>query len=47
MPKPHTFINNIVKLLKASNMLKIPVICSEQYPKGLGSTINEIKNNIN
>ena len=47
MPKPHTFINNIVKLLKASNMLKIPVICSEQYPKGLGSTISEIKNNIN
>ena len=47
MPKPHTFINNIVKLLKTSNMLKIPVICSEQYPKGLGSTISEIKNNIN
>ena len=43
MPKPHTFIDNIVKLQKAANIFKIPVTISEQYPKGLGKTIDEIK----
>ena len=44
MPKPHTFIDNIIKLQKASNILKIPIIISEQYPNGLGQTILKIKN---
>ena len=44
MHKPHTFIDNIIKLQKASKILEIPVICSEQYPKGLGNTIKKIKN---
>ena len=43
MPKPHTFIDNIIKLQKAANIFKIPVTISEQYPKGLGKTIDEIK----
>ena len=43
MPKPHTFINNIIKLQKAANIFKIPITISEQYPKGLGKTIDEIK----
>ena len=43
MPKPHTFIDNIIKLQKAANIFKIPVTISEQYPKGLGNTIDEIK----
>ena len=43
MPKPRTFINNIIKLQKAANIFKIPVTISEQYPKGLGKTIDEIK----
>ena len=42
MPKPHIFIDNIVKLQKAANIFKIPVTISEQYPKGLGKTINAI-----
>ena len=42
MPKPHTFIDNIVKLQKAANIFKIPVTISEQYPKGLGKTIDAI-----
>ena len=44
MPKPHKFIDNIIKLLKASEILKVPVLLSEQYPKGLGKTINKIRN---
>ena len=43
MPKPHSFIDNIIKLQQAANILKIPVTISEQYPKGLGNTIDRIK----
>ena len=43
MPKPHKFIDNIIKLQKAASILKVPLIFSEQYPKGLGKTINKIK----
>ena len=43
MPKPHIFIDNIIKLQKAANIFKIPVTISEQYPKGLGKTIDAIK----
>ena len=43
MPKPHKFIDNIIKLQKAASILNVPVIFSEQYPKGLGKTINKIK----
>ena len=45
MPKPHTFINNIVKLQKAAKILKIKNYCSEQYPNGLGKTIDKINEN--
>lgn len=34
---------NAEKLIKASSILNIPVLITEQYPKGLGSTIKEIK----
>ena len=43
MPKPHTYSDNIIKLQKAANIFKIPVTISEQYPTGLGKTIDEIK----
>ena len=32
-----------IKLAKTADILNIPVIVSEQYPKGLGQTIQEIK----
>ena len=46
IPKPYKFIDNIIKLQKAANILRVPCIFSEQYPKGLGKTINKIKENI-
>ncbi|MCK4401143.1 hydrolase [bacterium] len=38
-----TVIRNIVTLIKSARILNIPIIVTEQYPKGLGSTIPEIK----
>jgi nicotinamidase-related amidase len=46
MPKPHKFIDNIIKLLKAANILEVTVSHSEQYPKGLGWTIKKIQEHI-
>ena len=34
---------NIAILAEAANILKIPTVVSEQYPKGLGSTIEQVK----
>ena len=36
-------VENIVKLIKFANIINIPIILTEQYPKGLGHTITEIK----
>lgn len=35
--------DSCVKLAKTASILNLPVIISEQYPKGLGQTIQEIK----
>ena len=35
--------NNVIKLMKTASILDINAIVTEQYPKGLGSTIEEIK----
>lgn len=40
--KDKSIVTKAVKLVKAADILGIPVILSEQYPKGLGSTVNEI-----
>ncbi len=34
---------NAIKLAKAIGILNLPVLVTEQYPKGLGSTLTEIK----
>ncbi len=36
-------LQNVVKLVKGARVLEVPVILTEQYPKGLGPTIPEIK----
>ena len=46
MPKPHTFIDNIIRLQKAANILGIKQTYSEQYPKGLGKTLDKIYKNL-
>lgn len=35
-------VENTQKLIESSELLDIPIIITEQYPKGLGSTIKEI-----
>lgn len=35
--------NDAIKLAKTASILNIPTVITEQYPKGLGSTIEEIK----
>lgn len=34
---------NILHLIEAAKLLGLPVVLTEQYPKGLGPTVNEIK----
>lgn len=43
MHEKEKLLNNVVKLVKGALVLEIPMILTEQYPKGLGLTIPEIK----
>jgi nicotinamidase-related amidase len=36
-------LRNVVKLIQGIKVLEVPVMLTEQYPKGLGPTIPEIK----
>jgi nicotinamidase-related amidase len=36
-------IDNCIHLIEAAKLLKIPLILNEQYPKGLGPTVTEIR----
>ena len=36
-------LKNVLKLIKGTQALQLPVILTEQYPKGLGLTLPEIK----
>jgi nicotinamidase-related amidase len=37
---------NMTKLAKAADILNVPTIVTEQYPKGLGSTVENLKNSL-
>lgn len=36
-------VENIIKLIKFAKIIGLPIILTEQYPKGLGRTIKEIR----
>ena len=49
VPNVHEYQSMLVRidlLLSAAGLLHIPVLLTEQYPKGLGSTIEAIRNAI-
>lgn len=39
-------IENIITLIKGAQILEMPIIWVEQYPKGLGPTVEEIQNQL-
>ena len=39
-------VSNALKIVRASSILSVPVIVTEQYPKGLGGTISALKDNL-
>lgn len=39
-------IENSIKLIKSFQIMKIPIIVTEQYPKGLGKTVDKIRNEL-
>jgi nicotinamidase-related amidase len=44
MSKRKNVIANCLHLIEASRLLSIPIVITEQYPKGLGPTVDEIGN---
>lgn len=42
MAEREALVDNLQKLIKGANVLGLPVILTEQYPKGLGTTIPEV-----
>jgi nicotinamidase-related amidase len=42
MPEREEVVSNIGHLLALSKMFSIPVVATEQYPRGLGGTVTEI-----
>lgn len=40
---PCEMLENLQKLVKGCNLFQLPTVVSEQYPKGLGSTIGALK----
>jgi isochorismate hydrolase len=43
MSERQKVIDNCLHLIEISKLLAIPVMLTEQYPRGLGSTVNEIR----
>jgi len=43
MHEKEKLLRNVLKLIKGAQVLEIPILLTEQYPKGLGPTLPEIK----
>jgi nicotinamidase-related amidase len=41
--EPEKFLPNCAKIIKFAKIMKLPILWTEQYPKGLGVTVDEIK----
>jgi len=44
--KHNMLIENTLKLIKGAKILNLPIYFTEQYPKGLGETVREIKDEL-
>jgi len=42
MHEPQTLLENLIKAVKGFQLLEIPLLLTEQYPKGLGPTVPEL-----
>ena len=40
---PEEMLNNCIKLIKFAKIMNLPMLWTEQYPKGLGQTVDDIK----
>lgn len=43
MQEKEKLLRNVLKLIRGAQVLEIPILVTEQYPKGLGPTLPEIK----
>jgi nicotinamidase-related amidase len=43
MAEKENLVENLVRLIQFAQIMKIPIILTEQYPKGLGQTISQVK----
>lgn len=43
IPQNDSLLRSVRLLMDAANLLNVPITCTEQYPKGLGETVPEIK----
>jgi nicotinamidase-related amidase len=43
MAERERIAENIAKLIRFAEIIKVPIVLTEQYPKGLGHTVSEVK----
>jgi len=41
-PAAQLLVRNVATLIHTARALKVPILCTEQYPKGLGATVAEL-----
>ncbi|MBI4830054.1 MAG: hydrolase, partial [Candidatus Lindowbacteria bacterium] len=44
--EPESLAQTCIKLIKFAKILGLPIIWTEQYPKGLGPTVDEVRNEL-
>lgn len=46
MKHPEQVLTNTIKLIQGFKVLRLPIFYTEQYPKGLGETVQQIKDEL-